>query len=237
MGVAKNLQEIRLEVALAARRAGRDPAEITLIAVTKTVSTELIAEAIQAGTNELGENRVQELLSKQEHFQRERLSDSIRWHLIGHLQTNKVKSVVGRVALIHSLDRWNLAHELSHKASATEQVVDTLLQVNVAGETTKYGLAPNEVHDFLIDAAKLPGLRVKGLMTIAPYVDNPEEVRPVFKELRTIAEKMKQYFCSEAFSSISMDYLSMGMTNDFTVAVEEGANMLRVGTGLFGMRA
>lgn len=227
ISVKENLARLREEVFAAAVKAGRNPADIKIIAVTKNISVERISEAVREGAADLGENRVQELLAKQPFF-----GARVRWHLIGHLQTNKVKAVVGRINLIHSLDSWHLAGEIDRRSREAGVVTEALVQVNVSGEKTKYGLSPEEAPDFIGQAAlDLPGLSVRGLMTIAPLVDDPEEVRPVFRELRNLFGRIRK-----KIPSVPMEYLSMGMTNDYRVAVEEGSNILRVGTAIFGAR-
>lgn len=226
MDVVGNIKRIEERIVAAARRAGRNPGEIKLIAVTKTVPVEKIREALDCGVNRLGENKVQEFLNKYQ-----QLPPGVEWHFIGHLQTNKVNKIIGKVALIHSLDRWALAEELHQAAIKAGQVAKVLVQVNVAGEKTKYGLDQSETVDFVAAAAELAGLSVQGLMTIAPWSANPEEVRPVFRGLREIARKVE-----DRVAGSRMNYLSMGMSGDWEVAVEEGANILRIGTAVFGER-
>jgi hypothetical protein len=226
VNIKQNLRRIKEQVALAARRVGRNPEAIKLIAVTKTVSEEQIRQAVAAGITAVGENRVQEMLTKQP-----LLPPGLEWHLIGHLQTNKIRYIIGKVYLIHSLDSWRLALAINQWAVKKNVKVEVLVQVNVAGETTKQGLVPNEVVNFIQELATLPGLRVRGLMTIAPEVNDPEEARPVFRELRFLAGRLQQ-----VAPAVAMDYLSMGMSNDYVVAVEEGSNMLRLGTAVFGSR-
>ncbi len=226
MDVVKNLRRLQERIVTAAMRAGRNPGEIKLVAVTKTVPVEKIKEALDCGVNRLGENRVQEFLNKYQ-----QLPPGVEWHFIGHLQTNKVNKIIGKVHLIHSLDRWELAEELHQAAIKRGQVAKVLAQVNVAGEKSKYGLAPSETVDFVASAAGLAGLSVEGLMTIAPWSANPEEVRPVFRQLKDIARKVE-----DRVTGSKMDYLSMGMSGDWEVAVEEGANILRIGTAVFGER-
>jgi len=226
LSVLENLNRVRERIRAAALRAGRRPEEIKLVAVTKNVPPEKIREAISGGIVSLGENRVQELLQKYPS-----LPPDLEWHLIGHLQTNKVKKIVNRVVLIHSLDRWSLAEEISRVAVKYNTVCKVLVQVNVAGEDTKHGLSPSEVEDFVASAARLPGLDVRGLMTIAPWTENPEDVRPVFRQLKELAGRLKN-----SKTGAVMEYLSMGMSGDFEVAVEEGANILRIGTAIFGER-
>jgi pyridoxal phosphate enzyme (YggS family) len=224
--VIENLNRLHERIAAAARRAGRNPDKIKLVAVTKTVPVEIIKQALASGVNRLGENKAQELLNKYQ-----QLPPGVEWHFIGHLQTNKVNKIIGKVSLIHSLDRWELAEELHRVAIETGQVVKVLVQVNVAGEKTKYGLAPSETIEFITAATGLAGLSVEGLMTIAPLAANPEEVRPVFRQLKEIARKVE-----DRVTNVRMSYLSMGMSGDWEVALEEGANILRIGTAVFGDR-
>ena len=225
--LAENLQEVRAEMEAAARRAGRDPGEVMLLAVTKTHPVAVVREAIAAGLTELGENRVQELLEKQA-----QITDPVRWHLIGHLQTNKVKNVVGRVALIHSVESLRLAEEISRKAVALGLVQNVLVELNMAGEESKFGIKPEECRAFLRQIAPLPGLKVKGLMTVAPFVEDPERNRVYFRQMRELSVDI----AAEKLDNVDMEHLSMGMSNDFAVAVEEGATIVRVGTRLFGDR-
>lgn len=225
--LAENLQEVRAEIEAAARRAGRNPEDVLLLAVTKTHPVAVVREAIAAGLTELGENRVQELLEKQA-----QITDPVRWHLIGHLQTNKVKSVVGRVALIHSVESLRLAEEISRKAVALGVVQNVLVELNMAGEESKFGIKPEECRAFLRQIAPLPGLKVKGLMTVAPFVEDPERNRVYFRQMRELSVDI----AAEKLDNVDMEHLSMGMSNDFAVAVEEGATIVRVGTRLFGER-
>lgn len=224
MSIAQNINLIKEQIARSATKAGRNLSDIQLIAVSKNVNAEKAQEAITAGLSDLGENRVQELVDKYPSV------DGARWHLIGHLQTNKVKYILGKVMMVHSLDRWSLAEELDRRAREAGLVIPVLVQVNVAGEETKFGLAVQEVKDFVTEAATLPGISIQGLMTIAPFVENPEEVRPVFRQLKNIAYGLKE------IPGVRMDQLSMGMTNDFEVALEEGSTMIRIGTAIFGSR-
>ncbi|KJS11532.1 MAG: hypothetical protein VR67_13520 [Peptococcaceae bacterium BRH_c8a] len=226
MSVHENLQHIVSKIEAAARRSGRNPGDIKIIAVTKHVPADRIKKVLDTGIEDLGENRVQEMITKAE-----QLPPQARWHMIGHLQTNKVKGVVGRVELIHSLDRWKLAQEIDRQATEQDLIVPMLIQVNVSGEDTKFGINSSELMDFLVALQDLHHIKVKGLMTIAPYVDNPEETRPFFRELRLLGGR-----CNEKLPGSGLELLSMGMTNDFEVAVEEGANMLRLGTAIFGAR-
>ncbi|GAB6158917.1 YggS family pyridoxal phosphate-dependent enzyme [Desulfotomaculum varum] len=224
MSIEANLAVIQKQIMASALKANRDPASVKLIAVTKNVSAAGAMAAVAAGVADLGENRVQELCQKYP------VVTGARWHMIGHLQSNKVKSVVGKVTLVHSLDRWSLALELDRRSQEAGLITPVLVQVNVAGEATKFGLPVDEVADFVAEAATLPGISIRGLMTIAPLVKDPEEVRPVFRQLRQMAVQLK------AVPRVKMEQLSMGMTNDFQVAVEEGSTMVRIGTAIFGSR-
>lgn len=226
MGIRENLLEVREKVAEAARRAGRDPGEIELVAVTKSVPLEKIKEAFALGVRNFGENRSQEFLEKHLH-----LPAAARWHFIGHLQTNKVKKIIGKVELIHSLDRMALAEEISRAAQEKKMVAPVLIQVNIGGEGTKHGLPPEQVSSFAARAALLPGLEIRGLMALAPWCEDPEETRPYFREMAALFKQVKKNV-----TGVSMDLLSMGMTGDYQVAVEEGANIIRIGTAIFGQR-
>ncbi|SMB94420.1 hypothetical protein SAMN00808754_1029 [Thermanaeromonas toyohensis ToBE] len=227
-GLKENIEQVLERIARAASKVGRSLEEITLVAVTKTVPPELIREAVALGLKDLGENRVQELLKKQP-----LLADlEINWHLIGHLQRNKVKYVWNRVKLIHSLDSLELARELDKRAGSAGGEVNVLVEVNVAQESTKFGLLVEQVPSFLKEAVGFEHLRILGLMTVAPLVDDPEEVRPVFRRLRELAKEVEAL----RLPRVEMRYLSMGMSNDFEVAIEEGANMVRIGTAIFGPR-
>lgn len=218
--VAENLARVQERVARAAERAGRRPDGVLLIGVSKTVDVARIRAAVAAGVTTLGENRVQEAKSKIAELGR-----LAAWHLIGHLQTNKVKDALDLFDLIHSLDRLELARELERRAAAQGRVADALLQVNVAAEASKGGVAPDAVGETLDLIGKLGHVRVRGLMTIPPEVERPEESRPWFRRLRELAERH------------GLPELSMGMSGDFEVAIEEGATMVRVGTAIFGPRA
>lgn len=219
MDILENLGQVRERIYAAAHRAGRNPGDIKLVAVTKTVPVDAIKEAVACGITCLGENRAQEFLGKYS-----LLPSNLEWHFIGRLQTNKVKKIVGKVSLIHSLDRWSLARVLHRVSCEAGIVTRVLVQVNVAGEEAKSGLSPAEVKDFVEEAGRLTGLHVCGLMTIAPWCEDPEQTRPVFRQLRKLALRLK------------LESLSMGMSGDFEVALEEGANIIRLGTALFRQR-
>lgn len=227
MSVAENLKTIRERVDAACERAGRRPEEVTLIAVSKTKPLSMLQEAYRAGARDFGENKVQEILEKYPE-----MPEDARFHMIGHLQTNKVKQVVGKAVLIHSVDSLHLAEKIEQEASKRDLTADVLLEVNVAREESKFGLMLEEVIPLLEEVKNLPHVRVRGLMTIAPNVENPEENRKHFKKLYQLYVDIK----SKNIDNGTMSVLSMGMTGDFEVAVEEGATMIRVGTGIFGSR-
>ena len=227
MSVAENLKTIRERVDAACERAGRRPEEVALIAVSKTKPLSMLQEAYEAGARDFGENKVQEILEKYPE-----MPEDARFHMIGHLQTNKVKQVVGKAVLIHSVDSLHLAEKIEQEAAKRDLTVDILLEVNVAREESKFGLMLEEVIPLLEEVKNLPHVRVRGLMTIAPNVENPEENRKHFKKLYQLYVDIK----SKNIDNGTMSVLSMGMTGDFEVAVEEGATMIRVGTGIFGSR-
>jgi len=219
LDIAANLERVRERVARAAERAGRTPDDVLLIGVSKVVEIERIRAALAAGLGALGENRVQEAKAKVAELGR-----PVPWHLIGHLQTNKVKDALPLFDLIHSLDRLELAQEIERRAAGQDRVIDTLLQVNVASEASKGGFAPDAVGGALEAIARLAHVRVRGLMVIPPEVERAEESRPWFRRLREMADKH------------GLPERSMGMSGDFEVAIEEGATMVRVGTAIFGPR-
>ncbi len=221
--VRENLASVRERIASAARRCGRDAAEITLVAVSKNMPDSLVLEAVEAGQRVFAENRAQELAGRLR-----RLGRDLEWHFIGHLQRNKVNMVVGNVALIHSVDSKRLLEAVAARARDIQMVQDILLQVNLTGEESKYGLEEGEVAYVLEIAAGLSSVRVRGLMTMAALADNPEASRRCFRRLRELRDRLEG-----EIEGTSLEILSMGMTQDFEVAVEEGANMLRVGTAIF----
>jgi pyridoxal phosphate enzyme (YggS family) len=226
VGIADNLRSVRERVAAACERAGRSPDEVTIVGVSKTFSPPLVVEACRAGLRDIGENRVQEAADKIPAV--EALGPRPRWHLVGHLQTNKVKTALGLFDIIHSVDSLRLAEFISRHAETLPLrqagPLPILLEVNVTGEGSKFGLRPEETGWALEQIALLPGLAAQGLMTVAPLVDDPEEVRPVFRELRRLRD------------ALGLRDLSMGMTDDFEVAIEEGATMVRIGRAIFGPR-
>lgn len=221
-----NLKDVQKNIAEACRNQGRDPREVKLIAVTKYVDLETTRKLLDLGIEHIGENRVQDAVPKHDE-----LGDRGTWHFIGHLQTNKVKNVLGRFSYIHSLDRHSLAKEINKRAKRQELVANCLIQVNVAGEESKFGLAPSDVVPFATEVAHhMANINIVGLMTMAPFVENPEEVRPVFRELRTLRDHLYQL----DLPRVKTLELSMGMSNDYLVAVEEGATIVRLGSVLIG---
>lgn len=228
--IKENLDNIRMRVERAAKKTGRKPEEIKIMAVTKNVTPDKIAEAIDAGIMDLGENRVQELQKKVNDANL--LDKYINWHMIGHLQKNKVKYIIDIVDMIHSLDSIELAAEINKRAQKADKIIGILVQVNIAEEETKFGIYKEHIMDFIREVSKYKNIKVRGLMTIAPHVQNPEDVRYVFRQLRKIFIDISR----ENIDNIDMEYLSMGMSNDFEVAIEEGANIIRVGTAIFGKR-
>ena len=227
MSVAENLKVVTDRIAAAAQRAGRDPASVRLVTVTKTVDHDRIREAITAGAAICGENRVQEGKEKIE-----ALGRAASWHLIGHLQKNKAKYAVKLFDLVHSVDNIELAKELDRQAEKIEKVQNVLIEVNIAGEASKAGMAVREAPALVREVARLRNLSVQGLMTMPPWSADPEESRPFFRILRELAEAIAK----ENIPHASMRELSMGMSGDFEVAIEEGATLVRVGTAIFGER-
>ena len=225
--VSENLEQVKANIEAACKRVGRDPKDVRLVAVSKTKPISLIEEAIEAGQDTFGENKVQEMCDKMEV-----LPDNIKWHMIGHLQRNKVKYIAGKVELIHSVDSIRLAKQISDEAQKQSIEIPVLLEVNVAREESKFGFFTEETEDACREISKMPGIRVKGLMTSAPFVENAEDNRKYFKKLYELAVDIQ----SKNIDNISMRELSMGMTGDYVVAVEEGAPIVRVGTGIFGSR-
>lgn len=225
--ISKNLLYVQQEITAAALRAGRAPKDVSLIAVSKTKPVSDLQEAYQQGQRLFGENKAQEVMDKYPV-----LPQDIQWHFIGHLQRNKVKYIIDKVCMIHSVDSLRLAEEIEKEAAKHGLVMDVLLEVNVAEEDTKFGLTMEEVLPLALEIAKLPHVHIRGLMTIAPYVEDAEENRPVFQKLYQLFIDIRE----RNVHNISMDVLSMGMTNDYVVAVEEGATLVRVGTGIFGER-
>ena len=208
-------------------RAGRDPKSVTLIAVSKTKPAQAVQEAYEAGARDFGENKVQEILQKQP-----ALPQDIRWHMIGHLQRNKVHQVIGKAVLIHAVDSLRLAEQIEQEAAKRNLDVDVLLEINVAKEESKYGFFLEDAEEAIRQISSLPHVHIKGLMTIAPFVENPEENRGIFQKLYQFSVDIND----KNIDNVTMGVLSMGMSGDFEVAIEEGATMVRVGTSIFGAR-
>ena len=225
--IEENHAYVRRTIEEACHRSGRDISEVTLVAVTKTVAVSLIEAGIVAGMTHLGENRPQEIVRK-----KALIDQDVHWHLIGQLQRNKVKDMVGVSWLIHSLDRVSLADEIEKRAGQQGMVQPVLLQVNISGEDTKSGMEPGTVIPFIEEMAERPHLKVTGLMTIAPNVSDPEDARPVFKKAKILYDSIADM----DYPHVDMRYLSMGMSNDYEVAIEEGSTMVRIGRALFGER-
>jgi hypothetical protein len=223
----ENLAEVEKNIRAACEKSGRDRSEVTLIAVGKTKPAEMLQTVYDCGIRDFGENKVQEMCDKMEV-----LPDDIRWHMIGHLQTNKVKYIVGKTALIHSVDSVHLAKEIERQAEKADVTVPILIEVNIAEEESKFGIHREEAIAMVKEIAAFDHLRIRGLMTIAPYVENPEENRTFFREIRQLSVDIR----NQNIDNVCMDVLSMGMTGDYMVAIEEGATLVRVGTGIFGER-
>lgn len=225
--IRTQLEEVQERIRKACQRSGRSPEDVTLIAVSKTKPVSMIREAMEAGQTVFGENKVQELCAKYKE-----LPKDLSWHMIGHLQRNKVKYIADKAALIHSVDSLRLAETIEQEGARHNRVIPVLIEVNVAQEESKFGVSLEETLPLIEEIAGMPHVKIRGLMTIAPFVENPEENRPVFAALRQLSVDIK----GKNMNNVDMDILSMGMTNDYEVAVEEGATMVRVGTGIFGAR-
>lgn len=219
-----NIRRVRDNIARSAQRAGRSAEDVTLVAVSKTVDAHTARRAWELGLTHMGENRVQSLLDKYG-----ALGDAVDWHLIGHLQTNKVKYIIDKVSLVHSVDSLHLAREIGRRASEAGRIMDILIEVNAAGEESKYGVPLSGAEQLALEAAHIPGVRVCGLMTIAPICTDPEDNRKYFYALHKKFVDIRE----KKYDNIHMGVLSMGMTGDYTVAIEEGATMVRVGRGIF----
>ena len=225
--INENISKVRENIVKACEKAGRNPEEVTLIAVSKTKPVSAIEEALLSGTLDYGENKVQELCDKYDV-----LPKNIRWHMIGHLQRNKVKYLVGKTYLVHSVDSLRLAEQIEKEFAKHNQDCDILVEVNKAQEESKFGINAKETEELIRKIAKFEHVRIKGLMTIAPYTEDPESNREYFREIKKLSVDIRD----KNIDNVSMDVLSMGMTGDYMVAVEEGATMVRVGTGIFGER-
>jgi len=225
--IADNINNVRQRIARTAARCGRSPDIIKLLAVTKTVSTYAVEQAINAGITALGENYVQEAKEKIA-----AVGKRVEWHMIGHLQTNKAKYVVNLFDYIHSVDRMELAEEINKRAGLINKKINVLIEINVSGENTKSGVTADHAVNLIKEVSVLKNISVRGLMTMAPYSDNPENSRPFFSELRNVQKKI----INERIAGIQMDELSMGMSDDFEIAIEEGSTMVRIGRAIFGER-
>lgn len=225
--IKENLEYVENRISEACKRAGRNRNEVTLIAVSKTKPVSDIREAMACGITVFGENKVQEMRDKHNE-----ITEPLSWHMIGHLQANKVKYLPGVACMIHSVDNKKLADEIEKQASKHDIVMDVLVEVNMAHEDTKFGLSPDEAIDFVKEISVLPHLNIRGFMTIAPYTEDPESNRVYFRGLRELKDKVNEL----NIPGVKMDTLSMGMTGDYEVAIEEGATFVRVGTGIFGER-
>ncbi len=225
--ISENFEDVCRKIKMACESSGRSPEEVTLIAVSKTKPVSDLQEAYDAGAREYGENKVQEIMDKYD-----QLPGDIRWHMIGHLQRNKVKYIVDKVSMIHSVDSLRLAETIEQEAAKKKVRVPILLEVNVAEEDSKFGCRMDEVEGLLRKICQFRHIQIEGLMTIAPFVENPEENRMVFRQLK----KLSVDIAEKNIDNVSMNVLSMGMTGDYEVAIQEGATMVRVGTGIFGAR-
>lgn len=227
MMLKENLAQVEAQITKSCEHADRSREEVTLIAVSKTKPVSMLSEIYDAGIRDFGENKVQEIMEKYD-----RLPGDIRWHMIGHLQRNKVKYIIDKVCLIHSVDSFRLAEEINIQAKKKNLVMPILVEVNIAEEESKFGITREDAMALVEQIAELENVRIKGLMTIAPYVEDPEENRQYFQAIRQLSVDIK----NKNIDNVCMDILSMGMTGDYTVAIEEGATMVRVGTGIFGAR-
>ncbi|MCI1959108.1 MAG: YggS family pyridoxal phosphate-dependent enzyme [Clostridia bacterium] len=225
--IKENIDNVEKRIQAACDRSGRKREDVLLLAVSKTIDVPRIKEAVDCGLTSLGENKVQEIMDKYEP-----MGEGIHWHLIGHLQTNKVKYIIDKVELIHSVESMKLAEKISKLAQERNLTANILLEVNVAEEESKFGIKPSECEEMVREISVLPNICIKGLMTVAPFVENPEQNRVYFRQLRQLLVDIN----SKKIDNVNMDVLSMGMTNDYEIAVEEGATIVRVGTGIFGAR-
>ena len=225
--ILENIKQVEENIIKSCDKVGRDPKEVTLIAVSKTKPYTAIEEALPSGVLDYGENKVQELTEKYEI-----LPKDIRWHMIGHLQRNKVKYLVGKVELIHSVDSLRLANQIETEFAKKNEIANILIEVNMANEESKFGITSETTEQLVREISKLEHVRIKGLMTIAPYTDNPETNREYFRNMKKLSVDITE----KNIDNVSMNVLSMGMTGDYQVAIEEGATMIRVGTGIFGER-
>ena len=225
--ITQNIDEINARIARAAERSGRKKEDILLLAVTKTIDIPRIKQVVDYGLTQLGENKVQEIVDKYD-----TLGSDVKWHLIGHLQTNKVKYIIDKVDLIHSVDSIKLAQEINKRAEQENKIMNILIEVNIAEEESKFGVKPEETENLIAEISQMKNICVKGLMTVAPFVENSEENRNYFSQMRQLLVDIN----AKNMNNVNMDVLSMGMTGDYEVAIEEGATIVRIGTGIFGKR-
>jgi pyridoxal phosphate enzyme (YggS family) len=228
VSIRENIEEIIKRKNEAALRCGKNPEDITIIAVSKTVDGSRAREAVIGGLDNLGENRVQEIMNKYDELQ----DLPVKWHMIGHLQKNKVKYIIDKVELIHSVESIELAAEINKRASQHNIISNILIELNIGEEESKFGINENSVYDFVGSLERFENIKVMGLMTVAPFCENPEDIRWVFKKMKEIFDKIS----AMNLKNTQMKYLSMGMTNDFEIAIEEGSNIVRIGTAVFGKR-
>lgn len=228
MSIKENIDSIMKKIDTACKKTGRNPKDITLLAVSKTVESDRAKEAVEAGIKNLGENKVQELVKKYEELK----NINVKWHMIGHLQKNKVKYIIDKNILIHSVESLSLAEEINKRARNSNLTADVLIELNIGEEESKFGINEENVYDFIRSMEQFENIRVLGLMTVAPFCENPEDVRWVFKTMKNIYSKISIM----NLRNTEMKYLSMGMTNDFEIAIEEGSNIIRIGTAIFGAR-
>lgn len=226
--VATNLNDVRVRIAAACSRSGRKPDDVLLVAVSKTFMPEVIREAVQAGQLDFGENYVQELEQKRKTLN----NPDIRWHFVGHLQSNKVRYIVEHVHLVHSVDNGRVAEEIHRRAERAHRAIDVLIEVHTTDEATKFGVAPSKAIELVKEISGLKGIKVQGLMTMGPFSDDPSDSRPSFRALVDLKNKIR----AEGIENVTMRHLSMGMSHDFEIAIEEGATIVRIGTALFGKR-
>lgn len=230
--IKDNILEVEKNILAACKRSNRSREEITLIAVSKTKPIEFIEEAIKAGIYDFGENKVQELCEKSNYIKTNDIKTPVRFHMIGHLQRNKVKDIITKTVLIHSVDSLRLAEQIQLEAQKKEIICDILIEVNIAKEESKFGVSPQQTEQLIRDIAKFGNIRILGLMTVAPIVKNAEESRTYFKQMKQLYVDI----ANKNIDNVTMAILSMGMTNDYEVAIEEGATHVRIGTGIFGQR-
>ena len=229
--IKENLDRVKANIRTACERAGRSKEEVLLIAVSKTKPVELLQEAYDCGVRDFGENKVQEILDKYD-----KLPSDINWHMIGHLQTNKVKYIIDKVCMIHSVDSLHLAEEISRQAVKAGTDMDILVEVNMAEEESKFGINPENAGEVILQMSSLPSINIKGLMTVAPFTEDAESNRVYFRQMKKLIVDIISYLSDNGIDDVLLSKLSMGMTGDYMVAIEEGASFVRVGTGIFGAR-